>query len=384
MSKTKVAILGSTGSVGTQTLDVIRADPDRYEVVGLACGSDAASLFAQAEEFNVRTLCVGNQNAAVPPNSDGITLLRGSEGLCEVVAGAGADVVVVATVGNVGFAPTVAAVKDGKSVVLASKEMLVMGGSLITELAKSSGAKILPVDSEHSALWQCLRGESRSEVSRLVITASGGPFRETPAELLESVTPEDALRHPTWNMGAKITIDCATLMNKGLEVIEAHWLFDIPYESIEVLIHPESIVHSMVEFVDGSVKAQLSSPDMRLPISYALSYPERRRSVATHMDLANLGSLHFSVPDHDRFPLLNAAIEAGRQGGNAPAVLCGADDAVLELFLAGKITFPEIADLVLETLQEIEHEELHDLEAVPGFHRAGFETAMSLAARRRA
>ncbi len=384
MSKTKVAILGSTGSVGTQTLDVIRADPDRYEVVGLACGSDAASLFAQAEEFNVRTLCVGNQNAAVPPNSDGITLLRGSEGLCEVVAGAGADVVVVATVGNVGFAPTVAAVKDGKSVVLASKEMLVMGGSLITELAKSSGAKILPVDSEHSALWQCLRGESRSEVSRLVITASGGPFRETPAELLESVTPEDALRHPTWNMGAKITIDCATLMNKGLEVIEAHWLFDIPYESIEVLIHPESIVHSMVEFVDGSVKAQLSSPDMRLPISYALSYPERRRSVATHMDLANLGSLHFSVPDHDRFPLLNAAIEAGRQGGNAPAVLCGADDAVLELFLAGKITFLEIADLVLETLQEIEHEELHDLEAVPGFHRAGFETAMSLAARRRA
>ena len=384
MSKTKVAILGSTGSVGTQTLDVIRADPDRYEVVGLACGSDAASLFAQAEEFNVRTLCVGNQNAAVPPNSDGITLLRGSEGLCEVVAGAGADVVVVATVGNVGFAPTVAAVKDGKSVVLASKEMLVMGGSLITELAKSSGAKILPVDSEHSALWQCLRGESRSEVSRLVITASGGPFRETPAELLESVTPEDALRHPTWNMGAKITIDCATLMNKGLEVIEAHWLFDIPYESIEVLIHPESIVHSMVEFVDGSVKAQLSSPDMRLPISYALSYPERRRSVATHMDLANLGSLHFSVPDHDRFPLLNAAIEAGRQGGNAPAVLCGADDAVLELFLAGKITFPEIADLVLETLQEIEHEELHDLEAVPGFHRAGFETAMSLAASRRA
>ncbi len=384
MSKTKVAILGSTGSVGTQTLDVIRADPDRYEVVGLACGSDAASLFAQAEEFNVRTLCVGNQNAAVPPNSDGITLLRGSEGLCEVVAGAGADVVVVATVGNVGFAPTVAAVKDGKSVVLASKEMLVMGGSLITELAKSSGAKILPVDSEHSALWQCLRGESRSEVSRLVITASGGPFRETPAELLESVTPEDALQHPTWNMGAKITVDCATLMNKGLEVIEAHWLFDIPYESIEVLIHPESIVHSMVEFVDGSVKAQLSSPDMRLPISYALSYPERRRSVATHMDLANLGSLHFSVPDHDRFPLLNAAIEAGRQGGNAPAVLCGADDAVLELFLAGKITFPEIADLVLETLQEIEHEELHDLEAVPGFHRAGFETAMSLAARRRA
>ncbi len=384
MSKTKVAILGSTGSVGTQTLDVIRADPDRYEVVGLACGSDAASLFAQAEEFNVRTLCVGNQNAAVPPNSDGITLLRGSEGLCEVVAGAGADVVVVATVGNVGFAPTVAAVKDGKSVVLASKEMLVMGGSLITELAKSSGAKILPVDSEHSALWQCLRGESRSEVSRLVITASGGPFRETPAELLESVTPEDALQHPTWNMGAKITVDCATLMNKGLEVIEAHWLFDIPYESIEVLIHPESIVHSMVEFVDGSVKAQLSSPDMRLPISYALSYPKRRRSVATHMDLANLGSLHFSVPDHDRFPLLNAAIEAGRQGGNAPAVLCGADDAVLELFLAGKITFPEIADLVLETLQEIEHEELHDLEAVPGFHRAGFETAMSLAARRRA
>ncbi len=384
MSKTKVAILGSTGSVGTQALEVIRADPDRYEVVGLACGSDAESLFAQAEEFNVRTLCVGNQNAAIPPSSNGIALLRGSEGLCEVAAGAGADIVVVATVGNIGFAPTVAAVENGKSVALASKEMLVMGGSLITELARSSGARILPVDSEHSALWQCLRGESHSDVSRLVLTASGGPFREAPAEFLESVTPEDALRHPTWNMGAKITIDCATLMNKGLEVIEAHWLFDIPYESIEVLIHPESIVHSMVEFVDGSVKAQFGSPDMRLPISYALSYPERRPSIARHMDLANLGNLHFSAPDHNRFPLLNAAIEAGRQGGNAPAVLCGADDAALELFLAGKIGFPAIANLVLETLQEVQHEGLHDLEAVPGFHRAGFEMAMSLAASRHA
>ena len=384
MSKTKVAILGSTGSVGTQTLDVIRADPDRYEVVGLACGSDAEALFTQADEFDVRTICLGNQNAAAPPNASGTTLLRGLEGLCEVAAGTGADIVVVATVGDVGFAPTVAAVKNGKSVALASKEMLVMGGSLITELARSSGARILPVDSEHNALWQCLRGENRSDVSRLILTASGGPFRETPAELLESMTREDALRHPTWNMGAKITIDSATLMNKGLEVIEAHWLFDIPYESIEVLVHPQSIVHSMVEFVDGSIKAQLGSPDMRLPIAYALSYPERRPSGARHVDLENLSNLQFFVPDHQRFPLLNTAIEAGRQGGNAPAVLCGADDAALELFLAGKITFPAIADLVIETLQEIEHEELRDLEAVPGFHRAGFETAMSLAAARSA
>ncbi len=380
MSTIKVAILGSTGSVGTQTLDVIRSDPDRYEVVGLACGSDVDGLLKQADEFNVRTVCVGIHNAATPPEPNGITLLRGPEGMCEVAAGTGADIVVVATVGDAGFAPTVAAVEDGKSVALASKEMLVMGGSLITELAKSSGANILPVDSEHNALWQCLRGESPSEVSRLILTASGGPFRETPAERLESMTPEDALRHPTWNMGAKITIDSATLMNKGLEVIEAHWLFDIPYESIDVLIHPESIVHSMVEFVDGSIKAQLGSPDMRLPIAYALSYPERRPSGARHVDLANLSNLHFSAPDHGRFPLLNTAIEAGRRGGNAPAVLCGADDAALELFLAGKITFPAIADLVIETLQEVEHEELHDLEAVPGFHRAGFETAMSLAA----
>ncbi len=379
MSKTKVAILGSTGSVGTQTLDVIRTAPDRYEVVGLACGSDAESLFAQAAEFNVRTLCVGDQQADIPPSSNGTTLLRGSEGLCEVAAATGADVVMVATVGDAGFAPTVAAVKNGKSVALASKEMLVMGGALIMELARSSGAKVLPVDSEHSALWQCLRGENQSDISRLILTASGGPFRETPAESLESVTPRDALKHPTWNMGAKITIDCSTLMNKGLEVIEAHWLFDIPCESIDVLIHQESVVHSMVEFVDGSVKAQLGSQDMRLPISYALSYPDRQSSITNRLDFANLGNLHFSEPDHERFPLLNAAIEAGRQGGNAPAVLCGADDAAVDLFLAGRITFPTIADLVLGALDEVEHEDLDDLEAVPRFHRAGFDAAMNLA-----
>lgn len=379
MSKTKVAILGSTGSVGTQTLDVIRTSPDRYEVVGLACGSNAESLFAQAAEFNVRTLCVGDQQATVPQTSNGTTLLRGSEGLCEVAAGTGADVVMVATVGDAGFAPTVAAIENGTSVALASKEMLVMGGSLIADLARSSGAKLLPIDSEHSALWQCLRGENQSDISKLILTASGGPFRETPAEAMESVTPRDALKHPTWKMGAKITIDCATLMNKGLEVIEAHWLFDIPYGSIEVLIHPESVVHSMVEFVDGSVKAQLGSRDMRLPISYALSYPDRQKSIADRMDFANIGNLHFSEPDNGRFPLLNASIRAGLQGGSTPAILCGADDAAVALFLAGRISFPMISELVLRVLDEVDHEILDDLEAVPSFHRAGFEAAMDLA-----
>ena len=379
MSKTKVAILGSTGSIGTQVLDVIKAAPDRFEVVGLACGADAERLFAQAGEFQVNYVCIGDESAGVPASPNGTTVLRGTEGLCEVAAGTDADVVVIATVGDAGFAPTVAAVKEGKDIALASKEMLVMAGFLITELAKESGSSFLPIDSEHSAVWQCLRGEDGESVSRLILTASGGPFRTTSAQDLAFVGPEDALCHPTWVMGSKITIDCSTLMNKGLEVIEARWLFNVPFDSIDVVIHPESVIHSMVEFVDGSIKAQLGNPDMRVPIAHALAYPDRLKAVAKAVDFAKLGTLHFQEPDQSRFPLLNAAIQAGKSGGNAPAVLCGADDAAVDLFLRGEIAFPAIADLVLGALDAVVHEPLRNVEAVRDFHRAGFEAAMRTA-----
>ena len=379
MTNTKVAILGSTGSIGRQVLEVIKADPDRFEVVGLACGTDAERLFAQADEFQVNHVCIGDESVGLPASPNGTTVLRGTQGLCEVAVGTGADVVVIATVGDAGFAPTVAAVKEGKDIALASKEMLVMAGSLITELAKESGSNFLPIDSEHSAMWQCLRGEDGENVSRLILTASGGPFRTTTAEDLASVDPDDALCHPTWAMGSKITIDCSTLMNKGLEVIEARWLFNVPFDSIDVVIHPESVIHSMVEFVDGSIKAQLGNPDMRLPIAHALAYPDRLKAVAASVNFAKLGALHFQEPDQSRFPLLNTAIEAGKTGGNAPAVLCGADDAAVDLFLRREITFPGIANLVLGALDAVVHEPLNDVESVRDFHRAGFEEAMRIA-----
>src|SRR3990170_2404492 len=349
MNKIKVAILGSTGSIGTQTLDVIRRDPDRFEVVGLACGSNLGSLAAQAAEFRVPTVCLGslstNLDGEAPP---GARLLRGKAGLCEIAAGTGADVVVVATVGEPGFAPTVAALQQGISVALASKELLVMAGPVITELALRHGSTILPIDSEHSALWQCMQGENRDQIKRLILTASGGPFRATPAEDLDRVTPSDALKHPTWYMGAKITIDSATLMNKGMEVIEAHWLFGMPFDKVDVVVHPESVIHSMVEFVDGSVKAQLGPADMRVPIAYALTYPERSDSVAERLDFAQIGKLTFYPPDHEKFPLLRMGIRAGEIGGTAPAVLCGADEVAVSLFLSNQIGFPAIADVVAD------------------------------------
>ncbi len=341
----RLVVLGSTGSIGRQTLEVIAAFPDRFQVIGLAAGENTTLLAEQVAQFGPRFVCCRRK---LPPGDYQALSLE------EMAAHPEADIVVIATPGRSGLSPTLAAVKAGKRIALANKESLVMAGEIITTAARKSNASIIPVDSEHSAIWQCLEGE-RSAPQRLILTASGGPFRGyTPAQLAE-VTPEQALAHPSWRMGRKVTVDSATLMNKGLEIIEAHWLFNMAYDNISVLIHPQSIVHSLVEFADGAVKAQLSRPDMRLPIQYALAYPERLANAALpRLDWNKLKRLDFEPPDLDAFPCLKLAVQAGRKGGTYPAVLSGAGEAAVELFLAGRIGFTDIAAVVASALEEHE------------------------------
>jgi 1-deoxy-D-xylulose-5-phosphate reductoisomerase len=348
----RLIVLGSTGSIGTQTLDVVRAYPERFQVVGLAAGSNTDLLTRQIAEFRPRLV---HSQARLDP--DLAARYRFQQVSMEEMAGdPEADFVLVATAGRAGFRPTVAALRAGHHVGLANKEILVMAGEIMAREAAAHGAVILPVDSEHNALWQCLRGEAPAgasvtatgaAVKRLILTCSGGALRDYPLAAMSTVTPEQALAHPNWVMGKKITIDCATLINKGLEVIEAHWLFALPYEQIDVLIHRESVIHSLVEFVDGSLKAQLGPPDMRIPIQYALTYPERlANDSVSPFDLAQIGALHFSAPDHTRFPGIALAREAGRRGGTYPAVLAAADEVAVDLFLRGLIGFPGIARLI--------------------------------------
>jgi 1-deoxy-D-xylulose-5-phosphate reductoisomerase len=346
MNVSNIAVIGSTGSIGKQTMDVVRAFPDRFRVVGLAAGYNVAALAAQVTEFRPLMVC-----------SLGELPTTGYEPLVvsvEVMAAhPEVDVVVIAAAGRDGLAPTLAAVKAGKRIALANKESLVAAGAIVTGAAQASGAEIRPVDSEHSAIWQCLRGETKNSVTRLILTASGGPFYGWKPAELENITVEQALGHPTWHMGPKVTIDSATLMNKGLEVIEAHWLFDIPYDNITVRVHPQSVVHSMVEFVDGSVKGQLGSPDMRLPIQYALSYPERwPNPELPQLDWSVVKQLEFDAPDTYTFPCLRLAIEAGRRGDTYPAVLCAADEVAVGMFLERQINFTDIARLVELALDE--------------------------------
>ncbi len=342
-----LAVLGSTGSIGQQTLEVVRALPHRFQVLGLAAGENVSLLARQISEFKPRFVCCQDKGAPAHLANPGSEFLSPED----IATHPQVDIVVIATSGKSGLSPTLAAVRAGKNVALANKESLVMAGEIITSEAKLNAAQILPIDSEHSAIWQCLKGETQ-QAAQLILTASGGPFlRNSPAQL-SRVTVRQALRHPTWQMGRKVTIDSATLMNKGLEVIEAHWLFDVPFDRIMVLVHPQSIVHSMVEFIDGSVKAQLSCPDMRLPIQYALSYPERLPNPQlAKLDWSNIKELTFEQPDFDRFPCLKLAIEAGREGGTYPAVLCAADEVAVELFLSGRIEFTGIARLVEKTLE---------------------------------
>ncbi len=343
----RLAILGSTGSIGQQTLDVVRSFPDRFQVLGLAAGKNAALLAKQAEEFQPKLVSI--QSAGSPERLRRLNCEFYS--LEALAAAPEVDLVVIAISGKAGLAPTLAAIRAGKSIALATKEVLVMAGALVTTEARRHGAQLLPIDSEPSAIWQCLRGEGKS-VARLILTASGGPFRHLSGEALSQVTPQQALEHPTWRMGPKVTIDSATMMNKGFEVIEAHWLFGVPYDNIEIVIHPQSIVHSMVEFVDGSAKAQLSLPDMRLPIQYALFYPERPPSKLPRLDFSSLSALVFEAPDLERFPCLKLALEAGGKGGTYPAVLSAADEVAVELFLEKRIGFLDIAKLVEEALEE--------------------------------
>lgn len=343
----RVAVLGTTGSIGRQTLEVIDALPGHFSVIGLAGGRNTTLLAEQIEKFQPRF--VFHQETKTPPPTTAEYEFLPME---EMARHPEIDLVVIATSGKWGLGPTLAAVRAGKQVALANKESLVMAGGIITAEAKRNGAQIMPIDSEHSAIWQCLEGES-GKPSKIILTASGGPFLHYSKAKLAKVTPEQALKHPSWRMGNKVTIDSATLMNKGLEVIEARWLFDIHFDNIKVLIHPQSIVHSMVEFADGSVKAQLGKPDMRLPIQYALSYPERLANPhLPRLDWENTEELNFEPPDPDAFPCLRIAVEAGKRGGTYPAVLCGADEIAVQQFLAGKIKFTDIPKLVEQALDE--------------------------------
>jgi 1-deoxy-D-xylulose-5-phosphate reductoisomerase len=340
----RIAVLGSTGSIGRQALDVIRALPDKLKIVALTGNKNLKLLEEQIKELRPKMFC----SSAKSDVSCGGQFLP----VEEIASHPEVDLVIVATVGKAGLSATLAALRASKAVALANKEALVMAGEIIVREASIHHAQILPIDSEHSAIWQCLQGEETNP-QRLFLTASGGPFYQYPQAQLAEVTPEQALRHPVWKMGKKVTIDSATLMNKGLEVIEAHWLFSFPFDSIEILIHPQSIVHSMVEFMDGSLKAQLSWPDMRLPIQYALSYPQRWPNPdLPRLDWDKVNSLDFEPADHNRFPCLKLAVEAGKSGGTYPAVLCGADEVAVELFLSHRIGFTGIARIVQETLEQ--------------------------------
>jgi len=344
----RLVVLGSTGSIGQQTLEVVRALPYRFRIVGLAAGKNMALLSKQINEFKPSFVYYQGKKTEAPLTNDNYELLSPEDIACHPQA----DNVIIAFSGSSGLSPTLAAVKAGKTVSLANKESLVMAGEIITREAKLNKAQILPIDSEHSAIWQCLHGETQ-EAAQLILTASGGPFLGYSSAQLEEVTATQALKHPSWQMGRKVTIDSATLMNKGLEVIEAHWLFNMPFDKIKVLIHPQSIVHSMVEFMDGSVKAQLSYPDMRLPIQYALSYPERLPNPQLpRLNWSTINKLTFEQPDLDTFPCLKLAIEAGKKGGTYPAVLCAADEIAVELFLSQRIKFTDIARLVEQTLEQ--------------------------------
>ena len=387
---TRLAILGCTGSIGTQTLDVVRRYPERFEVVGLATsGSSPRSLDILAEQIaavrpsevvlatldaaeRARSLIAGLPQ---PP-----TVQDGQEALVRLASHPDVDLVVVATSGQHGFAPTLAALAAGKQVALANKEVLVMAGELVTAAARAAGIELRPIDSEHSAIWQALRGESSDggwsatnpAIRRLLVTASGGPFRTLSRDQMQDVSVEQALKHPNWAMGAKITIDSATLMNKGLEVIEAHWLFGLDYDKIDVVVHPQSVIHSMVEFVDSTIKAQIGTPDMRIPILYALAYPDRLAIDLPRVDWTQLTALNFETPDPERFPALRLAYECGRRGGTYPTVLAAADEEAVKLFLDRRINFLGIAQTVEQVVERhtsVDHPDLAAIAAADAWAR---------------
>lgn len=350
----QLCILGSTGSIGTQTLDVVRNYPDRYSVYAICANRSIDKLIEQAKEFHPEVVCIADESL-YDTLVDRLSPLAckvwaGADAIAEVVTMPSIDIVVAAMVGYAGLQPTIEAIKAGKTIALANKETLVVAGEIICDLALQHHTPILPVDSEHSAIFQSLVGEDRSEIEKILLTASGGPFRTFSLEQMQTVTAADALKHPNWDMGAKITIDSASMMNKGFEVIEAKWLFGVPVEKIQVLVHPQSIVHSAVQFTDGAIKAQLGAPDMRLPIQYALSFPERLSSDFPRADLLALKDLTFEAPDLKRFPNLALAYEAMNRGGNIPCVLNAANEVVNLAFRQGRCGFLQMSDIIAETM----------------------------------
>jgi 1-deoxy-D-xylulose-5-phosphate reductoisomerase len=349
----RIAILGSTGSIGRSALSVVEAHADKLQVVGLAAGANVRLFAEQVRRFRPRVVGMASDQSlhTLMREVSGVRIAgAGAEGLAGVATHPDVDILLCASAGTAALEAVLAAIEAGKTIALANKEVLVMAGALMTEAARRKGVDILPVDSEHNAIHQCLRGRPHSEIRRLVLTASGGPFRGRPVAILHKVRPEDALKHPTWQMGRKITIDSATLMNKGLEVIEAHWLFDVPARGIDVVIHPQSVVHSMVEFVDGSILAQLGVTDMRLPIQYAFSYPDRWVSPLPSLDLTTCGRLDFHVPEHESFPCLRLAYRALEGKGGLPVALNAANEIAVEAFLAGRLRFTGIPEVIERTM----------------------------------
>ncbi|MBS1170977.1 MAG: 1-deoxy-D-xylulose-5-phosphate reductoisomerase [Burkholderiaceae bacterium] len=360
----RITILGATGSIGVSTLDVLARHPDRYSVFALTANSDVDTLAEQCERFRPQVAVVGSADAA--QHLQGILRQKGirtevehgKQALCDVAAAPECDAVMAAIVGSAGLMSSLAAARAGKKVMLANKEALVMSGQLFIDAVSASGASLLPIDSEHNAIFQCLpsgyrRSPQQHGVAKILLTASGGPFFNRPADTLDLVTPEEAISHPKWVMGRKISVDSATMMNKGLEVIEAHWLFGVPANQIEVVIHPQSVIHSMVSYVDGSVIAQLGNPDMRVPIAQALAYPERIDSGVEQLDLTKMGDLQFKQPDSIRFPCLQLAYDALNAGGTAPAILNAANEVAVQAFLERKIGFPIIATLIRQVLEQV-------------------------------
>lgn len=347
-----IVILGSTGSIGKSTLEVIEKNPDRFRILGLAARSNLSLLLEQINRYLPEIVAVYDEDAAkILQRKVNVKVLSGINGLMEIATHKKADFILSAIVGAAGLLPTLAAIKKGKTIGLANKETLVIAGRIVTEEAKRNAVKIIPVDSEHSAVYQCLEKRSPFEIKRIILTASGGPFRGRSKKELRHVKVEEALRHPNWSMGAKITVDSATLMNKGLEVIEARWLFDLPPERIDVVIHPESIIHSMVEFSDGTIIAQLSRPDMKAPIAYALSYPERLSDIVEPLNFGALKKLTFEKPDREAFPCLDLAYSAIKEGGTMPAVLNAANEVAVDAFLKERIGFTDIPSIIEKVIE---------------------------------
>ena len=372
----KIAILGSTGSIGTQTLDIVREQGD-IQVVAMAAGSNISLLEAQMREFKPSLVSVWDEKKASELRTNtkdlGIKIVSGMEGLLEVSVIPESEILVTAIVGMLGIRPTIAAIKAGKKIALANKETLVTAGHIIIPLAKEYKVPILPVDSEHSAIFQSLQGAGDNKISRILLTASGGPFRGRKADELKNIQVEDALKHPNWSMGRKITIDSSTLVNKGLEVMEAKWLFDVALDQIQVVVHPQSVIHSAVEYQDGAVIAQLGTPDMRLPIQYALYYPERRNLSGRRLDLFEIADLTFEKPDTDTFRGLALAYQAMEKGGNIPTVYNAANEKAVSLFLDRKISYPEITELIEACMENAEFIDHPDVDEIMGTEAAAYE-----------